>query len=123
MQRLVDLNHERAAEEARGKIRWLRPDFQNPEGRSETQTTLDISAKEKPVKKTTAKVKKQPWPETLSDRFHAVRNALAEQAAPAEPATIAKLFTRARKNVVEEVLQTLVTVGQARETDDGRYVA
>src|SRR5690606_34377580 len=30
--RLVALNEERAAEEARGRIRWLRPDYQNPTG-------------------------------------------------------------------------------------------
>jgi hypothetical protein len=30
LQRLVDLNRERAEEEARGVIRWLRPEFQNP---------------------------------------------------------------------------------------------
>jgi hypothetical protein len=29
--RLVALNHERAAEEKRGLIRWLRPEFQNPQ--------------------------------------------------------------------------------------------
>ena len=28
--RLVTLNHERAAEEAEGKVRWLRPDYQEP---------------------------------------------------------------------------------------------
>ena len=28
--RLVALNHERAAEEKAGKIRWLRPDYQEP---------------------------------------------------------------------------------------------
>ncbi len=33
LQRLVDLNYERAAEEARGLIRWLRPEFQNPPAR------------------------------------------------------------------------------------------
>lgn len=31
LERLVALNAERAAEEARGIIRWLRPEFQNPE--------------------------------------------------------------------------------------------
>ena len=31
LERLVALNHERAAEEAAGKIRWLRPEFQNPQ--------------------------------------------------------------------------------------------
>ena len=30
LEQLVALNHERAAEESTGKIRWLRPEFQNP---------------------------------------------------------------------------------------------
>ncbi|MBK7011853.1 MAG: hypothetical protein IPH43_03605 [Xanthomonadales bacterium] len=30
LERLVALNAERAAEEARGLVRWLRPDYQNP---------------------------------------------------------------------------------------------
>jgi hypothetical protein len=36
LERLVALNAERAAEEARGLIRWLRPEYQNPEHRSPT---------------------------------------------------------------------------------------
>jgi len=36
LERLVALNAERAAEEARGLIRWLRPEYQNPEHRNPT---------------------------------------------------------------------------------------
>jgi hypothetical protein len=36
LQRLVDLNHERAEEESRGIVRWLRPEFQNPDGATQT---------------------------------------------------------------------------------------
>ncbi|WP_395790164.1 class I SAM-dependent DNA methyltransferase [Aquimonas sp.] len=36
LERLVALNTERAAEEARGLIRWLRPEYQNPDHRSST---------------------------------------------------------------------------------------
>lgn len=32
LERLVALNTECATEEARGHIRWLRPDYQNPAG-------------------------------------------------------------------------------------------
>ena len=32
LRRLVDLNRERAEEEKRGTIRWLRPEYQNPDG-------------------------------------------------------------------------------------------
>ena len=37
LERLVALNAERAAEEARGQIRWLRPDFQNPQAHAAPQ--------------------------------------------------------------------------------------
>lgn len=40
-----------------------------------------------------------------------------------EPAEIAEGFARARKAHVDELLETLVAVGQARLTDDGRFVA
>src|SRR3712207_7436546 len=39
LQRLVALNHERAEEEKRGVIRWLRPEFQNKQ--RPTQMDLD----------------------------------------------------------------------------------
>jgi hypothetical protein len=33
LERLVALNHEWADEKRRGLVRWLRPEFQNPDGR------------------------------------------------------------------------------------------
>jgi len=42
---------------------------------------------------------------------------------PTEAADIAKGFSRARMATIEELLETLVTVGQARQIDDGRFVA
>ncbi len=36
LERLVALNAERAAEERRGRVRWLRPEFQNPHGTADT---------------------------------------------------------------------------------------
>jgi len=40
LERLVALNAERAAEEQRGLIRWIRPEFQNPAAGQATQTQL-----------------------------------------------------------------------------------
>lgn len=40
---LVALNHERAAEEKRGLIRWLRPDFQNKGGSNVVQREIDVA--------------------------------------------------------------------------------
>jgi len=52
-----------------------------------------------------------------------VQAALAELAAPADEADIAKQFTRANKDRIAELLETLSSLGKARQLDDGRYVA
>ena len=69
LKNLVALNHERAKEEARGRVRWLRPDYQNPEGRAAEakQGKLEIAA--------AAKSGKAPWPKSLPDQIAAVREA------------------------------------------------
>ncbi len=43
LERLVALNAERAAEEQRGLVRWLRPEFQNPATNKPTQKTIALS--------------------------------------------------------------------------------
>ncbi len=130
LQRLVDLNAERAAEEARGVVRWLRPEFQNParSGAGATQKKLamedDLAMEDGPaVAAVAVKVEKQPWPASVTERFTAVRTALAQQAAPATAADMAKHFKGGRVKSVEELLDLMVSIGQARQTDDGRYVA
>lgn len=42
LERLVALNHERAEEESRGIIRWLRPEFQNPANNAGVQQSLAL---------------------------------------------------------------------------------
>lgn len=122
LERLVALNHERAEEEKRGLVRWLRPEFQNPDG--QTQKGLEIKEGKTAKKKTTkAKIKKQPWPKTLSQQAAAVQTALAAIGGPADEADVAKRFTRAKKDRITELLETLESVGRARELEDGRYVA
>lgn len=114
---LVALNKERAEEEARGQIRWLRPDYQNPEGRQTTKGTqaeLDVGP--------TAKVEKAPWPQTLPDQIAAVREALAEMG-EATPDQIARRFLRARTNSVQPLLDSLAALGQAEKVEEGRYAA
>lgn len=115
--RLVALNKKRAEEEARGHIRWLRPDYQNPEGRQTTKGTqaeLDVGP--------AAKVEKAPWPKTLPDQIAAVREALAEMG-EATPDQIARRFLRARTTSVQPLLDSLAALGQAEKVDEGRYAA
>lgn len=134
LERLVALNAERAAEEARGLIRWLRPEFQNP-GAGGVQKHIDLAddeaetptAKQSKAAKTTTKAAqpagKVAWPKTLSGQVQAVSQHLAAAAKPVTPEDVAKGFTRGKVDDVTELLDALVTLGKARTTRGGKYVA
>ncbi|GAA6202623.1 hypothetical protein NBRC116599_38490 [Aquicoccus sp. SU-CL01552] len=115
LHRLVDLNRTRAAEEARGLVHWLRPDYQNPEGRAaqakNEQGDLDVGPQD-----TTSK---PPFPKSLPAQIAAVRETLAELG-EATPEQVARRFKRGRTPTVEPLLESLAALGQAR-TVDGRY--
>jgi hypothetical protein len=128
LERLVALNHERAEEEKRGLIRWLRPEFQNPQGQSQQQIDLGQDDEEETATKATKgkpkpipKAEKRDWPKTLPERVGEVREVLAGIGGPATVDIVAAHFVRAPKAAVGELLDTLVAVGQARQVDDTRY--
>ena len=127
LERLVALNHERAEEEKRGIIRWLRPEFQNPSGAANVQPNLPAAEAEDEdddaPKKKPPKAVKEAWPATLPERIKGVRAALAAHGKPLVAAELAGRFKRAKAADVQELLETLVAVGQARVTDDGRFTA
>ncbi|OYU19700.1 MAG: SAM-dependent methyltransferase [Rhodobacteraceae bacterium PARR1] len=114
--RLVALNRERAVEEARGIVRWLRPDYQNPAGQTTTvkgeQTAMDIITPDSATR--------SPWPKTLPEQMAAVREALSELR-EASPEQVARHFARARTASVTPLLESLSMLGYAQKTDDGRY--
>ncbi|HEX6441821.1 MAG TPA: class I SAM-dependent DNA methyltransferase, partial [Stellaceae bacterium] len=114
LSRLVALNRERAEEEWRGRIRWLRPEFQAGIRAAPAQREIEIA-------QTVAAEIRRAWPRELPEQFKAVRAALVAQTGPAAPEQVASHFVRARRDRVAEVLETLVSLGQARETAPGRY--
>jgi hypothetical protein len=122
LERLVALNAERAAEEARGVIHWLRPEYQ-------AKGQQEIILETKPAKKTKAKAAaakrkgKAAWPKTLPERMHAVETALHAAAAPIAPADLANQFARAKPADVTEILKTLETFGRARRAGEGKFRA
>jgi hypothetical protein len=120
LERLVALNQERVAEEAKGLVRWLRPEYQNPTGATQAQPGLAGIEVKTPTK---AKIVKQPWPKTMAEQAQAVRQALATLGGPADLKTVAQCFNRANRQRLEELLQTLVGLGQAAKIKDGRYSA
>jgi hypothetical protein len=117
--RLVLLNTDRAAEERRGFVHWLRPEYQRPAAGIAAGFGEEFEAAA-PAK---AKEKKQEWPKTLPEQARALRHMLAAQAGVVTPEQLAKKFMRARVERVEELLQTLVSLGQAREVETGRFTA
>ena len=122
LQRLVDLNAQRAAEEAAGHIRWLRPEYQAPgEVQPQQAALLDVGAEPETVP---APVEKQDWPQALKDRATAVRAVLAALAGPVGVDEVAGAFagrrTQKRKDEVAEILEMLVALGQIGE-ENGKY--
>jgi hypothetical protein len=117
--RLVALNAERAAEEQRGIIHWLRPEYQtrNAErGMRNDQKSLALpegKAKAKKIPHSALRTLKSEWPKSLADRVKAVETALHAIGKPTTPAELAKQFKRAKPENVAEILETLVTVGRA----------
>lgn len=125
LERLVALNKERAAEEARGLVRWLRPEYQNPQGTQQTEIGLSTKAK---VAKATAK-ETLAWPKTLSEQAQAVQRALQlhERPATAEDLLfqfkpVAKPQQGQRLQQIDSLLQTLHGLGLLRKTEQEQYV-
>ncbi len=119
LERLVALNAERAAEERQGKIRWLRPEYQCPAGTA-TQTTTVAAASVAAVEAQAPT--KRPWPKGLAEQAQSVRGALDAFNGPATAEQVARSFKSARSERVVELLDTLVSLGQCRALEDGRYV-
>lgn len=114
--RLVALNGERAAEEAQGVIRYLRPEYQNPSGVSAAQSGLKLT-KEK-AGKTKVSRAKTPWPTPLAERVRAVEEALRSASASVSAETLAKRFARASASDIQEILDTLVTLGRIHQSGE-----
>ena len=113
LERLVALNHERAAEEKAGRIRWLRPEFQNPGGDAEDSSAQSELALPAAKKKAATKVAKQSWPDRLPDQVTAIRNLLPSTGP--DPEALSAAFGRKspkREEQITEVLEVLASLGQ-----------
>jgi hypothetical protein len=122
LEKLVALNAERAEEEERGQIRWLRPDFQNPSGaRAATQETLvdaEPSSEDEPLAPTSAK----PWPKKLAEQIVAVRDMVTRSGRAWSVEEVASTFLRSPRSDVEDILDSFAALGLVLSypTTDGR---
>ena len=123
LERLVALNAERAAEEARGQVRWLRPEFQDPSAQvAPEQSDLDIADDDETAPATTTGSKPQPWPKDTVAQVRAVADTLAASPTPLGVDDIAARFSARGpwKKRLPQLLDMLVALGRARVSDD-RY--
>lgn len=115
LQRLVALNAERAAEEKRGVVRWLRPEYQNPSGQT-SQGSLAIQPSGKKTKtKVPKKAAKPAWPKGLPERVQLFEAALLSANGAITPAEVASRYARAKAEAVGEILEALCALGRAHK--------
>jgi hypothetical protein len=124
LENLVALNAERAAEEERGIIKWLRPEFQNPaSAKAATQTTMagvdEASADEET--ETTEPKGAKTWPKKLAEQINAVREYLAGRRGFFATEDVARGFKGAKRKDVEELLDGLAALGVVVAGADGRW--
>jgi hypothetical protein len=125
LERLVALNAERAEEERRGLVRWLRPDLQAPAAAASAGTQAALALPDAdPEAPSATPAQPRPWPATRPDQARAVAEALAAAARPVTPAEVAAMFDGAPEPGVADLLAALTTLGHARKhTAEGGYTA
>lgn len=118
LERLVALNKQRAAEEAKGEIKWLRPEFQKPGyAAPKEQKTLALPETAQPSAEILA------WPAAMPDRFVAVAAVVDRAGKPIAANDVARAFKGTNAKGVAPVLDTLAGMGRLRKLEDGRYAA
>jgi hypothetical protein len=123
--RLVALNKERAAEEARGVVRWLRPAYQKAragileeaapqamEDQGEMALVADVAKEQKPR-----------FPDDEVARTAAVMAALAQSTSAFDAATLAGAFRQGKRvePQIRATLTSLTRLGFAASNDGTRF--
>ncbi len=117
--RLVALNAQRAAEEAKGEVRWLRPEYQKPRfaprqvAGTETRDLIGVMP--------ATKVARAAFPSDRTGQHLAVMSRLHAAPRPLSSADIAAEFKgREVARRVDGALKALARLGYAEPTPDGR---
>lgn len=125
LNRLVELNAERAAEEARGLVHWLRPEYQAKGEAVPQATQAELEVDE--AAPAPAPAEALPWPKELPAQAATLTSVLATLTAPATVAEIAARFAgKVNKKRLEEIrrlLDTLEALGRATKEPGDRWSA
>jgi len=132
--RLVALNAERAAEEAKGHIRWLRPEYQHPAGKPADKGVADDAAlaADEPAPSSdavaesasSAAISRAAWPASLPEQVAAVARVLAASSGPLSLADLAARFTGKGpwKKRLPQIIDTLEALGRVRRDETGNLI-
>lgn len=125
LEKLVALNAERAAEEAAGHVRWLRPDYQIPrfaKGAAAPKSgELDLGATVVAIDKGLP-----AFPKDKGEQVMAIRAVLQGAGRPMDAPAIARAFKGGGKRIEQRVVQalaTLVRYGEVAPLPNGSYAA
>jgi hypothetical protein len=115
---LVRLNEVRAAEERRGFIKWLRPEYQI----DKIGPLAHRGDRVQSILSTMARAKKSAFPAARLDQAQVVLDLMVRAKAPLSAEEIAGAFTSPDETIAEvrDILQSLVRLGQAESYDKGR---
>jgi hypothetical protein len=117
--RTVALNKGRFAEEAKGLVRWLRPDYQIPRFGTAAEKAKQLEAELFAVE---TKMKKPSFPSADIAQTAAVMSTLADATGPLNATEIASTFTQGRRiePKVRAVLVALARMGFLATQYDGK---
>jgi hypothetical protein len=118
IERLVGLNQLRAAEERRGLIKWIRPDYQIDKVAPLAHQGDRVQA----ILSTKTKRRKKAFPAERQDQARVVLSIISGTSTPLSAEEIAATFNSKGDTFAEvrDVLQSLVRIGQAETYDNGR---
>lgn len=126
LSRLVALNKERAEEEKRGLVRWLRPDYQIPRfgKKLDKQAAREEGAQVAAQLDITEKVQLPSFPAGAVEQTAAVFAVLAGSSAPINAKSIAAQFkkTKTTEKKIEDVLASLARLGHVMSSDGISFV-
>jgi hypothetical protein len=110
LDRLATLNAERADEERRGLVRWIRPSFQHTGAKEMLQVTLVPEEEDESASAVTASGTSS-WPKKLPEQIAGLRDLVLRSPSTWTAKQAASAFKGAKPGDVEPVLESLAALG------------
>lgn len=114
---LVALNQRRHLQEIAGDVHWLRPEYQNPSGETESTQSPKLG-----LQKSEFDFGKRRWPKELPQQMAMVREILTDLGT-ASVEDVRSQISRGQTRAVRERLETLAALGQANRIQTDLYSA